>query len=101
MTHRMNNHTSRGRAISIDLDGRPLACFKGETIATVLLSHNILAFRHDKSGKPRGPVCNMGVCYECMVDVKQPNGHFARRRACMTPVTDAMSIRIDDEVKTR
>lgn len=101
MTHRMNNHTSRGQAISIELEGRPLSCFEGETIATVLISHNILTFRHDKSGKPRGPVCNMGVCYECMVDVKQSNGDFARRRACMTLVADAMSIRINNGEKTR
>lgn len=100
MAHRIERHISRGPAIAINLDGRSLTCFEGETIATVLLSHDILTFRRDNRGMPRGPVCNMGVCYDCMVDVKQEDGQFVRRRACMTPVTNAMSVRIGGNGQT-
>jgi sarcosine oxidase subunit alpha len=41
---------------------------------------------------PRAPLCGMGVCFECRVQVDG----VAHVRACMTPVSDGMQVVTDD-----
>ncbi|MDA5193460.1 (2Fe-2S)-binding protein [Govanella unica] len=91
MSKRLDNTIDRGTPISIQIDDHVISCFAGETIATALLATGRLAFRRDQAGNPRGPVCNMGVCFECMVEIADTPLPI-RRRACMTPVSDGMRI---------
>lgn len=79
---------TRGRGIAITFDGRPIACFEGETIASALLAAGVGAFGITRDGKPRAPFCNMGTCFECAVTV---NGR-PLVRACLTPVVDGMTV---------
>ncbi len=46
-------------------------------------------FRLSRSGRPRGPLCGMGVCFECRVTI----GGEAHALACMTPVREGMQVR--------
>jgi hypothetical protein len=41
----------------------------GTTVAAAVLIAGVSAFRHSVSGTPRGPVCGMGICYECRVSI--------------------------------
>lgn len=83
----------RPSPIQIRVNGRETLCYPGETVATALLAAGIQDFRRSVSGTPRTPVCNMGVCYECMVTI---NGLEAQR-SCMTMVSPGMRVEVSDE----
>ena len=75
-------------SISIRVDGALLACQRGQTVASALLTHSIYRFRSSPNGKaPRGPFCIMGSCQECAIRI---NGSI--RRACQTDVEDGMTV---------
>ena len=79
----------RGKAIEVQINGRQVTAFEGETVAAVLLSEDQRVLGHRfKTGRPRGFYCGMGVCYECLVTVDGlPNV-----RACLTPLVAGMVI---------
>lgn len=77
----------RGAAVRIVVDGQPVACFAGETVATALMAAGLVRLRDDRSGRPRGLFCNMGTCCECLVRI---DGR--RVRACLTPVRDGLEV---------
>jgi hypothetical protein len=82
----------RGRALQLTVDGRPVAAFAGETVATVLFAADIVMTRRTQHGSPRGVFCGMGVCFDCLVVVDGvPN-----TRACMTWVSDGMRVERQD-----
>lgn len=78
----------RPTAVTIHLDGVPIAVYPGESLATAILASGRRAFRRTASGEVRGPYCNMGVCFECTVTVDGRPGV----RACMTEVRAGMAI---------
>ncbi|MFK4728896.1 (2Fe-2S)-binding protein [Agromyces mediolanus] len=79
--------SERGDAVEITVDGRPVACFAGETVATAMLAAGVPAFSH-RNGEPRIPLCNMGTCFECGVTVDG----VPLTRSCLAPVRDGMRI---------
>ncbi len=80
---------ARGAPINVCVDGRTLGAFEGETVAAVLLAHDMRRFRQTpRMGRPRGIFCGIGICHDCLVTV---NG-LPNVRACVTPVTDGMVI---------
>jgi predicted molibdopterin-dependent oxidoreductase YjgC len=88
---RIDTHdvVERGAEIVVDFDGASLRAFAGETIAAVLIANGHRALRTSvRFGEPRGLMCGMGTCYECLVVVDgQPNV-----RACVTPARDGMRV---------
>lgn len=83
---------SRGAEIRILINGREVAAYEGETVLAALIASGVGTLRRSHvHGEGRGPLCGMGVCYECLVSI---NGQ-ANRRACMTEVEDRMEIGID------
>jgi D-hydroxyproline dehydrogenase subunit gamma len=74
--------------IEIVVDGRPSETTARLSVASALLNAGIVMFRRSEHGDPRGPLCGMGVCYECRVTI---NG-VPHQRACMTTVAPGMSI---------
>ncbi|MHB1467561.1 MAG: (2Fe-2S)-binding protein [Solirubrobacteraceae bacterium] len=70
------------------LDGQPIDAHPGESVAAAMLAAGRAAFRVTPSGAPRGPFCNMGACFDCVVQIDgQPDV-----RACITPVRAGMAI---------
>lgn len=49
-------------------------------------------FRHSPGGAMRGPLCGMGVCFECRVTI---DGE-AHRLACLTPARNGMQVQTGD-----
>jgi len=84
---RIEGGVERLKPVRIMVDGNPVACFEGETIAAAMLAGGHLHFRSDLEGRPRGLFCNMGSCGECFVRVGEH-----RRRACLTPVQHGLEI---------
>jgi hypothetical protein len=81
----------RGAAFELLVDGEPLSAYAGETIATVLLAHGHTAVRlTPKRGKPRGLLCGMGVCFDCLVTVDGvPNV-----RSCVSAARPGMRVEL-------
>jgi aerobic-type carbon monoxide dehydrogenase small subunit (CoxS/CutS family) len=91
----LDGNIERGEAVTIDLNGKPVTAYLGESVATALLSEEVFAMRTTTIGEPRGIFCGMGVCFDCLVVVDdKPN-----TRACMTWVKAGMSIRTQDGLK--
>ena len=91
----LDGNIERGAAVTVALNGKPVTAYLGESVATVLLSEEIVAMRTTTLGEPRGVFCGMGVCFDCLVVVdEKPN-----TRACMTWVKESMQIRTQDGLK--
>lgn len=76
------------RTLSILVDGRLLEVAEGITVAAALLNAGEDAFRDSVSGSPRGPLCGMGICFECRVTIDGAGG----RRACLETVFAGMRV---------
>ncbi|MGP3689031.1 (2Fe-2S)-binding protein [Streptomyces sp. IBSNAI002] len=74
---------------SIGFDGRDLPAQAGQSIAAVLWSAGILAWRTTRDGgAPRGAFCGIGSCYDCLVTVNgRPN-----QRACLVPAREGDTV---------
>lgn len=77
--------------VSVTIDGVQVRVPAGTLIATAIISSGRTSFRRSVTGEPRGPLCGMGVCYECRVTVNG-RAHF---RSCQTPCQDGMDVRTD------
>jgi predicted molibdopterin-dependent oxidoreductase YjgC len=77
--------------IIVTVNGVPVAVPSGATVTTaVLLAGN--ACRTSVSGEPRGPLCGMGICFECRVAI---NGK-PHCRSCQTLCEQGMEVKTDD-----
>jgi NADH dehydrogenase/NADH:ubiquinone oxidoreductase subunit G len=78
-------------AIELHVDGRPIEAHEGDTLAIALLSAGIAAFRHTPvSGEPRAPLCLMGVCFDCLVEVDGRQNV----QSCMIEARPGMKVRL-------
>jgi len=74
-----------GRPITLRIDGERVDGLGGQTIAGVLLGSGLLSWRRTStSGEPRGLLCGIGVCFDCILTV---NGE-RDVRACQRRATD-------------
>jgi D-hydroxyproline dehydrogenase subunit gamma len=55
--------------INLSVNGRWICVNAGTTVAAAILISGETTLRRSITGEPRGPVCGMGVCYECRVDI--------------------------------
>ncbi len=53
----------------ITINGMRATVPVGTTVASAVLSVNVHAFRRSCTGAPRGPLCGMGICYECRLTI--------------------------------
>ncbi len=74
--------------VGIRVDGETLRVRADVTLAAALVSARRWQFRRSVTGEPRGPVCGMGVCFECRVTIDG----VPHRRACLEPVTEGMEV---------
>lgn len=55
-------------SVRIRVDGEELMTTPGSTVAAVLASRGITC-RRSVRGELRGPLCGIGICYECRVEI--------------------------------
>lgn len=55
--------------LAVSLNGKALTVPPGTTVASAVVIGGYSRFRRSVSGEPRGPLCSMGVCFECRVTV--------------------------------
>jgi len=78
----------KGRRIDIIVNGKPMSVLSGATVAAALLNEGAYRFRESVVGEGRGPVCGMGICYECRVTIND----VPQQRACLSVVEHGMRI---------
>jgi D-hydroxyproline dehydrogenase subunit gamma len=77
--------------ISIVVNGRPVHVTGGTTVAAAVLSAGVTSFRRSVRGEPRGPLCGMGICFECRVTIDG----VPHSRSCQVLCRDGMMVRTD------
>lgn len=98
MSARITANVSRPPAVTIHVNGRDVSAHEGETVATALIAAGVLTMSRDDlapaGGRPRSPYCNMGVCFDCMIEIEDAVSGAAplRARACLTPVRAGLRI---------
>lgn len=80
--------TEARASVSFTFAGQPCTARAGDTIAMALWAAGETVLRaSSKDGAPRGVLCNMGICYECLVNVDG-----VPLRACTTLVRPGMQV---------
>ncbi|MCA8949930.1 MAG: (2Fe-2S)-binding protein [Planctomycetes bacterium] len=75
-------------AVRFTFAGQEITGRAGDTVAMALWAAGEQVLRQSsRNGAPRAVLCNMGICYECLVSVDGES-----LRACTTPVRDGMVI---------
>jgi hypothetical protein len=74
------------------LNGKPFEAAQGTTVAAAILAAGLPAMRRSVTGQPRGPLCGMGICFECRATI---DGH-PHARTCQILCHPEMDIRTDD-----
>jgi len=75
----------------IEVDGHRLSVEAGHSVAAALHNAGFAVTRRSVSAEARGPLCAMGICFECRVTIDgEPH-----RRACMETCRPGMRITTD------
>jgi D-hydroxyproline dehydrogenase subunit gamma len=73
--------------ITVAVNGIPVVVPSGTTVAVAMVIAG-QACRTSVSGEPRGPLCGMGICFECRVDI----GGIPHRRSCQVLCEQGMQV---------
>ena len=77
--------------ITLSVNGRTVRVPADTTVATAVILAGQSAFRKSVNGEPRGPLCGMGICFECRVTIDgRPH-----RRSCQTLCQPHMEVQAD------
>ena len=63
----------------------------GSMVAAAIMKSGVHGFRRSVTGELRGPLCGMGICFECRVTI---DGE-AHSRSCQTVCKNGMDVRTD------
>ncbi len=79
-----------GKRVTVTIEGRPVQVPAGESVAAAVLADGLGYTRTTPiSGAPRAPLCMMGVCFDCLMEIDG----VANRQACQVTVAEGMRIR--------
>ncbi len=74
--------------LSLTVNGIFVSVKEGSTVAAAVFIAGETAFRRSVSGELRGPLCGMGICYECRVTINdEPHA-----RSCQIPCRAGMRV---------
>jgi aerobic-type carbon monoxide dehydrogenase small subunit (CoxS/CutS family) len=79
------------KPVRIIVNGQPVAVAAGTIVAAALAQAGVTRFRRSVHGEHRGPLCGMGVCFECRVTI---NG-APHCRSCLALCEEGMEVRTD------
>lgn len=77
--------------VTVFVNGQRVRVPAGTAVAAAVALAGLSQFRRSVAGTPRGPLCGMGICFECRVTINdQPHC-----RSCVTLCEEGMEIRTD------
>ena len=77
--------------VTLVVDGVSVEMPVGSMVAAAILKSGKYTFRRSATGELRGPLCGMGICFECRVTI---DGE-AHCRSCQTLCENGMDVRTD------
>ena len=77
--------------ITVTVNGRQVVVPSGTTVAVAILTAGALC-RKSVRGEPRGPLCGMGTCFECRVEI---DGRL-HQRSCQILCASGMQVSTDE-----
>jgi predicted molibdopterin-dependent oxidoreductase YjgC len=87
--HPVLGDMSKGRLVTISVDGKDVSAVEGEPIAAALYAAGIrFTRRSPRGGELRGPFCMIGLCTECALTIDGESN----LKACKTPVREGMVV---------
>ena len=78
--------------VMLMVNGVEVTMPSGSMVSAAVMTAGITTFRRSVTGEPRGPLCGMGICFECRVTI---DGE-AHCRSCQTVCRDGMDVRTDE-----
>jgi D-hydroxyproline dehydrogenase subunit gamma len=76
------------RELRLTINGREMPMPEGITVLSALARSGTIQTRTSSTGELRGPLCGMGICYECRLTVDG----VADVKACQRLCRDGMRI---------
>ena len=76
------------RSVSLMVNGATVTVAAGTTVAAAVMRSGA-ATRTSVTGEPRGPLCGMGICFECRVMIDGA----AHQRSCQIVCAPGMDVR--------
>lgn len=78
--------------VTLSVNGKALSVPRGTIVAAAVALAGETRFRRSVRGDARGPLCGMGICFECRVTI---NGE-PHVRSCLLLCADGMEVRTDE-----
>lgn len=80
-----------GESIVVTVNRKPIVVPSGTTVAAAVMAAGSQC-RRSVAGELRGPLCGMGICFECRVTVDgRPH-----RRGCQILCRSGMEVSVDE-----
>jgi D-hydroxyproline dehydrogenase subunit gamma len=76
--------------IELSVNGRRVTVAAGSSVAVAMMTAGA-SCRTSVSGEPRGPLCGMGICYECRAEIDG----VAHKRSCQIACMAGTEIKTD------
>jgi aerobic-type carbon monoxide dehydrogenase small subunit (CoxS/CutS family) len=77
--------------VTLAVNGIAVVVPVGSLVSAAILKMGTHAFRRSVTGEPRGPLCGMGICFECRVTIDNEQ----HCRSCQTVCRNGMDVRTD------
>jgi D-hydroxyproline dehydrogenase subunit gamma len=77
--------------MTLRINGRAVQVAAGAMVSAAVAAAGVTQFRRSVTGQPRGPLCGMGICFECRVTI-DGREHC---RSCQIPCAEGMEVRTD------
>ncbi|HET6853010.1 MAG TPA: (2Fe-2S)-binding protein [Pyrinomonadaceae bacterium] len=77
--------------VTVVVNGVSVSMPAGSMVSAAILKSGVHGFRRSVTGELRGPLCGMGICFECRVTI---DGE-AHCRSCQTVCQNGMDVRTD------
>lgn len=78
-----------GQSVVVVVDGELVTMPEGSMVSAAIMQAGVSSFRRSVIGEPRGPLCGMGICFECRVTIDAET----HCRSCQTVCQNGMDIR--------
>jgi len=79
-------------SVTLKINGQEISVASGTTVAAAIMLLGTMRFRRSVTGEPRGPLCGMGICYECRVTI---DGH-PHSKSCQLVCREGMDVKSDE-----
>ena len=77
--------------VTVRVNGVSVTMPAGSMVSAAILKTGVHWFRRSVTGEPRGPLCGMGICFECRVTIDGEQ----HCRSCQIVCREGMDVQTD------